>query len=88
MLVSETITVNNSTATLLVDGATMGEYVVHIRAAQDVVIGDSGVSPASGMLLNGAIDNTDIFTLRLQGESLYGVALNGTTAIGILAYSA
>lgn len=88
MLSSDTITVNDSTPTLLVDGSAIGEYVVHIRVLQDIVIGDSGVSTAQGLLVSAMADNTKMFTARIQGDSLYGVAASGTVPVGILVYSA
>lgn len=87
MLLSGTITVNDSTPTLLVDGSTIGEYTVHLRVVQDIVVGDSGVSTSDGLLVTAMTDNTEIFTAQIQGDSLYAVAVAGTAAVGVLAYS-
>ena len=90
MLISNSISVNNVTPTLIVDGPVLGECVAHIQCfGDDVVIGDASVSPANGFLLSRSNTNQDRnFTVRLQSEQLYAVSLTGPATVGVLAYTA
>lgn len=89
MLISETIAVNNSTPTLIIDGAALGEYVAHIECSDPVIIGTSSVTTSNGLLITPAGTNTDaIFTIRTQGEDVYAVSVGSAAAVGIFAYTA
>jgi len=86
MLVGKTVQVNDSTATLIVDGTEIdGDYIVHIQTAFDTLIGGDDVSTTNGFGLDTTADNT--YSLQ-QGEKLYSVATSGTHYVGILLYNA
>jgi len=84
-LVGKTVSVNDSTPTLLVDGTEIdGDYVVHVQTAFDTLVGGDDVSTSNGFGLNTAGDN--VYSLQ-QGEKLYAVATSGSHYIGILLYN-
>lgn len=86
MLVGKTVQVNDSTATLIVDGTEIdGDYIVHLQTAFDTLIGGDDVSTSNGFGLNTEADN--VYSLQ-QGEKLYSVASSGTHYVGILLYNA
>lgn len=90
MLVGKTVEVNDSTATVLVDGTEIdGDYTVHLQSAFDTIIGGDDISTANGFGFNTTTTSPfpTQFTLQ-QGEKLYGVATSGTHFVGVLLYNA
>lgn len=86
MLVGKTVEVNDSTATLIVDGTEIdGDYIVHLQTAFDTLIGGDDVSTSNGFGLNTTADNR--YSLQ-QSEQLYAVATSGSHFVGILLYNA
>jgi len=90
VLVGKTVQVNDSTATLIVDGTEIdGDYIVHLQSAFDTIIGGDDVSTTNGFGFNTTTTSPfpTQFTLQ-QGEKLFGVATSGTHYVGILLYNA
>lgn len=86
MLIGKTVSVNDSTATLIVDGTEIdGDYVVHLQTAFDTIIGGDDVSTTNGFGLS--TTNPNQYTLQ-QGEKIYAVAASGTHFVGVLLYNA
>jgi hypothetical protein len=86
MLASKTVEVGDTTPVLIIDRDEFdGEYVVYLQTRDGVVIGDESVTSSAGFALDAGVMD---FSVRVQGESLYGIAQTGTALIGVLVVSA